>query len=180
MHTSTLNFPHLDTELSQFSAHELINEAQNAPRNLNPEVIFLACPDLNEQIGSNLGFSVFECNDLHDFLRIGHNQNSFVLVTKAKRPECSLPKLKELLFARTKHPFAIIVHEQQNSEELLEEIKSNYQKVKKLATIEKIISEKAEEIVNREPKLSGQSISFNLTQRNEYKYSREIFKIKGQ
>ena len=72
MHTSTLNLSlNQDTELSQFSAHELINEAQNAPRNLNPEVIFLACPDLNEQIGSNLGFSVFECNDLHDFLRNG-------------------------------------------------------------------------------------------------------------
>ena len=178
MNTSVTNFPHLDTELSQFSVYQLLHEAQDAPKNLNPKVIFLACSGLIEQIGTRLGFSVFECNNLHDFLRIGLNRNSFVLVTIGKRQECSLSKLKELLSVRTKHPFSIIVHDQQNGEELLLEIQKEYQKVQKLASIEKIISEKAEEIVNREPKLSGQSNSFNLIQRNEYKYSREFLRLR--
>ena len=67
MNTSVTNFPHLDTELSQFSVYQLLNEAQDAPKNLNPKVIFLACSGLIEQIGTRLGFSVFECNNLHDF-----------------------------------------------------------------------------------------------------------------
>ena len=122
-----------------------------------------------------LDCSVIECNNLHDFLRNGLNQNSFVLVTQGGRPECNTLQLKELISSRTKHPFAIIVYEQQNEQVLIEKIKQEFRKVQNLISIEKIICEKAENVLKNVTCKSAQPLDgLDLTQRNEYKQNRKF------
>ena len=175
MNASTQEFPTLSQRVSELDLTDLLDHASSSSPETEISIILLSVdPNFLPSIDAIYDHQVVRCRSFHDFLRVGHHKTACVLIAPGNRAECSSTHLKNLLSARSRIPFEVIVHDSGNENLLIDLIHKAITRIQESIAIDSTVECSTRMIVKE--KLNDRGA--RLASTPEYQFTKELIQLK--
>jgi hypothetical protein len=180
MNTNTQSLKHLREEIDSLPLSDLVTDAFRQSDKFKTSIVLISAEKLKRTISSVTDADIFSCATLHDFLRLGLNHHSCVIVVSKILAECSIEEIEKLLSKRmAKKAYSIVLYDEKHDHELLEEIKKASQEVSELSSVERVIKTGTDNVLrNFERKMTRTSFHKESNRLLEFKFSQNLIREK--
>jgi hypothetical protein len=175
MNASIKEFPDLSQKVSELDLPGMLDRASSSNPKTEISIVLLSFdPKFSPGIDTICDNPVFRCPSFHDFLRQGFGQTACVLVTPRNRAECSVTHLEELLSARSRKPFEVIVHDGKADNKLFDLIHNAINRIQNSVAMDSTVEYSTRMIVKEEINENES----RLSRTPEYRFTKELIQLK--
>jgi hypothetical protein len=175
MNASIKEFPDLSRKVSELDLPRMLDHASfSNPKTVISVILLSVDPNFLPNIDTIYNNPVFRCRSFHDFLRKGFDKTSCVLVTPPNRAECSSAHLENLLSARSRKPFEVIVHDDKAVNRSFDLIHNAINRIQKSVAMDSTVEHTARMIVKEKINKNDSRLSSTP----EYRFTKELIQLK--
>ena len=180
MNTNTQSLKHLRQEIDSLPLSDLVTDAFRQSEKFKTSIVLISAEKLKGKISKVMDTDIFFCATLHDFLRLGLNHHSCVIVVSKILAECSIEEIEKLLSKRmAKKAYSIVLHDEKPDDELLEEIIKASLEVSRLSSMERVIKIGTDNVIrNHERKMTPKSLNKGSNRLIEFEFSQNLIREK--
>ena len=100
MTPSSPKLSHAIDRIKEIELDSWLSEPTDVTSSHSVRIVFLSTDPCDLDLSSGLQAELFSCDSLHNFIRLGYQQQPFVLVTVENRQKCSAKDLEVFLSRR--------------------------------------------------------------------------------